>query len=367
MRFTCEKAVLLSAVGSAMRTVSTHTSIPALEGILIEASNTTVTFTGYNLSTGIKACIEAECEKPGAIVLKARLFGEIIRKSPDDMITIESDENLTVTIKCGMSEFTLVGLPASDYPDLPEPQQDKRLTVSQKKLKSMIGMTLFAVSDNESKPIHTGSLFDIKEGLLTVVSLDGFRMAMRREEVDTTGEKFSFVVPGPALREVERLCADSDDSVSVSLGNRHITFEIEGVMLISRLLEGEFINYENVIPRNIKNTVVAQRNDLLEAVERVSLIINEKIKNPVRCVFGKNRLELSCATALGKANDVIDINNDGEELEIGFNNRYLLEALREVPDESVVFHLVDALSPCVIRPEEGDAYLYMILPVRMRN
>jgi DNA polymerase-3 subunit beta len=366
MKFTCEKAVLLSAVNAASRTVTTRSSIPTLEGILIEASNKTVTLTGYNLSTGVRALIHTEPSRTGSVVLNARLFGDIVRKSPDDYVTLDADENLSVKITCGMSEFTILGLPPQDFPELPSPENERSLSIGSNVLKSMISMTIFAVSDNENKPVHTGSLFDVKNGFLNVVSVDGYRMAIRREKVTSTVDEMSFVVPGPALREVERLCGEGEDPVNINLGRRHITFEIGDVTLVSRLLEGDFLNYETSIPKDMKVKVIAETKPLLDAVERVSLIINERLKNPIRCFFEEGNLRFSCNTSLGRANDEIKIDGDGGNIEIGFNNRYLHEAIRAVPDEKISIQLMNGLSPCIIRPIEDDSYLFMVLPVRLK-
>ncbi|MGI6040258.1 MAG: DNA polymerase III subunit beta [Clostridiales bacterium] len=366
MKFSCEKAILLTAVNAAARTVARSSSIVGLEGILVEADRDTVTFTGYNLTTGVRAVINTTPEKSGAVVINARLLGEIIRKSPDDYITFDADENMNVKITCGPSEFSIMGLSAGDYPDLPAPEKEKSLNLPADTLRNMISMTVFAVSDNESKPVHTGSLFDIKDGSLNIVAVDGYRMAIRREPVTSTVPEMSFVVPGPALREVERLCGDSDEDVVINLGRRHITFEIGDVTLISRLLEGDFINYEASIPKDMPVSVIADTHALQTAVDRVSLIINERLKNPVRCNFEEGVLRLNCVTPLGRANDEIAIEGDGGDIEIGFNNRYLSDAIKAVPDEKVSISLINAISPCILKPIEDDKYLFMVLPVRLK-
>lgn len=366
MKFTCEKALLAQAVSAASRTVTSRTSIPALEGVLCEVSHTTVTLTGFNLATGIRAIINVEDAEPGAVVINARLLGDIVRKSSDDLITIEADERLTVTIKSAMSEFKLMGLASTDFPALPETENDLTIQMEQNVLKSMISMTIFAVSDNENKLIHTGELFDFHDGVLSVVAVDGYRLAVRREEVDSSAEKFKFVVPGAALRECERLCADSDDMVTITLGQRHITFDMGDRVLISRLIEGEFLNYEAAIPKDAKFKVAVDTEGLRDSVERVSLIISERLKNPIRCLFSDGRLKIWCQTALGRANDEILCEGSGGETEIGFNNRFLQDALRAVPDENVRVELSSGLSPCVFSPLEGDKYTFMVLPVRLK-
>lgn len=366
MKFSCEKSVILNAVTAASRTVTTRSSIPALEGILIEGTDQNVTFTSYNLATGVSAVINTDNVQPGAIVINARLLGEIVRKSPDSYITLEANSDLTVKITCGMSEFTIAGISPQDFPELLPTENDRSLEIQSGLLKSMISMTIFAVSDNENKPVHTGSLFDVKEGILNLVSVDGYRMAIRSEQVLAASDSFSFVVPGSALREVERLCSEGEDPVKIYFGQRHITFEFGDVTLVSRLLEGDFINYSAAIPKEMKQNVIVETKQLLDAVDRVSLIINERLKTPVRCVFEENLIRLSCNTAMGKANDEIITEGGGEPLEIGFNNRYLRDALRAVPDDKVSIQLVSGLSPCIIRPIEGNNYVYMVLPVRLK-
>lgn len=366
MKFSCEKAILLNAVNAAARTVSKSSSIVTLEGILLEANTGSVTLTGYNLTTGVRATINTVPERAGSIVIHARLLGDIVRKSPDDFITIDADENLTVNISCGMSRFTIMGLSPNDYPELPSPENEKSLAIPAETLRSMISMTIYAVSDNENKPVHTGSLFDVKDGFLNVVSVDGYRMAIRREKIVSTVGQMSFVVPGPALREVERLCGETDKNVVIILGRRHITFEIGDVTVVSRLLEGDFINYEASIPKEMPVTVVAETRKLLDAVERVSLIISERLKNPIRCNFEDGVLRLTCITPLGRANDEIGTEGDGGNIEIGFNNRYLSDAIRAVPDEKVKISLINSISPCIITPVEDDSYLFMVLPVRLK-
>lgn len=366
MKFSCEKSILLGAVQAASRTVAARSSIPALEGLLITAEKNRVTVTGYNLATGISASFDASVREEGAAVIGARLFSDIVRRMPDDVLALTVDESLKVDVVSGRSEFTLLALPRADFPELPDVERDTTFTISQNLLASMIRTTIFAISDNENKPVHTGSLFDIRDGFLNLVSVDGYRMAIRKEPVET-GSDFHFVVPGTALREVERLAGDSDEPMTIVLGRRHLRFEMEGITLVSRLLEGEFINYEGALPKEKRVSVELNTREFLDAVERVSLIINERLKNPVRCVFEADRVKLRCQTTLGRATDEIPFQSGGgEEVEIGFNNRYLLDALKAVPDESVMIELNTGLHPCLFRPKEGDGYLFMVLPVRMK-
>lgn len=367
MKFSCEKALLQSAISITARAVSPKSSIPALEGILLEAGDC-LRLTGYNLETGIRTEVPAQVERRGSLVLSARLFGEIIRKLPDDIVSFSAD-GCMVNIKCGMSEFNIMGIDPEEFPDLPSVDQENAFNIMQKNLKSMISQTLFAVSDNESRPVHTGSLFEIGENDLTVVSVDGYRLALRRESIERKvgGKSFSFVVPGSALGEVEKICADCEELATVTQGARHIMFQIGQTMLVSRRLEGEFLNYRQSIPRTNSIKVEGDTRELLTTIDRVSLIINENNKSPLRCVFDDGVLRISTRTAIGDAADRCSIAGDGKGLEIGFNNRYLMDALKAAPAQRVRLELQTGVSPCVILPAEGEEnFLYMVLPVRLK-
>ena len=367
MKFSCEKALLQAAISTTSRAVSPKSSIPALEGILLEAGNE-LRLTGYNLETGIRTVVPADIQEEGTLVLGARLFGDIIRKLPDDIVTFRADHYM-VNITCGMSEFNILGTDPEEFPELPTVEYQNTITLSQAKLRAMIGQTLFAVSDNESRPIHTGSLFEVEKNGLTVVSVDGYRLALRREAVDKIdgAESFSFVVPGSAFSEVEKICS-GEGPVTISQGARHILFQAGETLLVCRRLEGEFLAYRNAIPRNNTIKVEGDTRTLLASIDRVSLIISDKLKSPLRCVFGDGVLNITTKTAIGDAADQCPIDGDGTGLEIGFNNRYLMDALKAAPADRVRLELTTGVAPCVILPVEGEPenFLYMVLPVRLK-
>ncbi len=366
MRFSCEKALLSNAVSTASRAVAAKSAISAMEGLLIEAGDA-LKLTGYNLETGIQTTVPAEISEGGTIVLSARLFGEIVRKMPDDVVTFSS-QGYTVKIQCGLSEFNIMGTDPEEFPELPAVDQQNALTLPQPTLRSMIAQTLFAVSDNESRPVHTGSLFDVAGDSLTVVSVDGYRLALRRESVAEKkgAESFSFVVPGSALGEVEKICSGEGD-VTVIQGARHILFQTGDVLLVCRRLEGDFLPYKNAIPRNNTIKLECDGKTLLTSIERVSLIISEKLKSPLRCVFGDGTVDITTKTAIGDAADRCPVDGDGQGLEIGFNNKYLMDALRAAPAERLRLEFTSGVAPCVILPAEGEEkFLYMVLPVRLK-
>ena len=367
MKFNCEKALLQAAIATASRAVSPKSSIPALEGILLEAGEE-LRLTGYNLETGIRTLVPADVLQTGSLVLGARLFGEIIRKLPDDMVTFQSD-NYMVNIKCGMSEFNILATDPEEFPELPAVEYQNCIYLPQSRLKAMISQTLFAVSDNESRPIHTGSLFEADDTGLTIVSVDGYRLALRHEKLDAKegAESFSFVVPGAALSEVEKICADSDKVATVVQGTRHVMFKVGPTTLVARRLEGEFLAYRQAIPRNNTIHVTGDTRALLSSIDRVSLIISDKLKSPLRCTFDHNVLKITTKTAIGDAYDECPIDGDGGGLEIGFNNKYLMDALKAAPADKVRLELTTGVSPCVILPTEGEEnFLYMVLPVRLK-
>ena len=351
MKFSCEKALLSSAAKS---------SIPAMEGILIEAGET-LRLTGYNLETGIQASVPAEVTEPGSLVLSARLFGEIIRKMPDDVVVVTS-QNYTVNITCGLAKYDILGTDPEEFPELPSVDQQNALTVAQPVLRSMISQTLFAVSDNESRPVHTGSLFEVEGNGLTIVSVDGYRLALRHEELEEKkgADTFSFVVPGSALSEVEKICS-GEDAVTIIQGERHILFQTGDTVLVCRRLEGDFLAYRNAIPRNNPIKIEVDARTLLSSIDRVSLIISEKLKSPLRCMFGDGAVDI------GEAADRCPTGGDGGGLEIGFNNKYLMDALKAAPAGRLRMEFTSGVAPCVILPAEGEEnFVYMVLPVRLK-
>lgn len=368
MKFSCEKAILQAAVTTAGRVVNPKSPIQALEGVLIEAGGDSLSVSGYNLETGIITCIPAGVPEGGAIVLSARLLGEILRRMPDDMVSI-SAQGCAVHIQCGPTSFDIMGSSDEDFPELPQVDEGRGLKMAQGALRAMIGQTAFAVSDNESRPIHTGALFETEGDRLTMVAVDGYRLALRRGKLAGEGpEGLSFVVPGAALNEVEKICADSDEPAAITQGDRHVTFEIGGTLLVARRLEGEFLNYRQTIPRNNAIVLEAEAADLQRSIDRASLIINDKLKSPLRCKFEDGSLSITSKTAIGAAFDRCPISGDGKGLEIGFNNRFLMDAVKAAPAQRVRLELNTPTSPCLILPREGeeDSFLYMVLPVRLR-
>ena len=366
MKFTCEKNQLVSAISVASRTVAQKSAISGLEGILVRAG-VKVMLTGYNLETGITVSVDADIQETGACVMPARLFFDIVRKLPDDTVSIQVDESFKVSIKGGISSFTITALSADDYPELPDVDSEKGIRVPQNELKAMISGTIFAVSENQARPIHTGVLFEVDNDSITSVAVDGYRLALRRYLSEESLERtLKFVAPAAALKEVEKILGDTDDPATFYPGSKHILFTIGDATLVCRILEGEFLDWRRVLPQNNPVKLVGNVSRLTDSIERVGLVISEKLKSPVRCKFGDNAAELRTVSTIGEAYDVCPIAGDGKDLEIGFNCKYLLDALRAVPDSECTLEMINGLSPIVLNPTEGNRYSYMVLPVRLK-
>lgn len=366
MKFTVEKRLLNEAVTNLQRAVSSKTSIPALEGILIRSEENRLILTAYDLEIGMQTELPAIISAPGVIILTAKLFAEIVRRSPDEDITIDVDDRNTATITSGVSCFTIIGMDSAEFPELPKITDADTIKMPQELLKSMIRQTLFAVADSTAKPIHQGSLFKIENGNLDVVSVDGYRLALRREAINYANNT-EFVVPGKTLSEVLKLLKDSEGEVEICPSRRHILFRIDNYTVISALLEGEFLDYKSALPKDKKTEVTVSTRTMIESVERVSLLITDRLKSPVRCVIGEDTVKLFCTTTMGRATDQISAEISGDQLEIGFNNKYLLDALRAAETDEVRLQLGGPISPMLVLPKEGDAFSFLVLPVRLRS
>jgi len=368
MRFTCEKSMLLTGLNITGRTVAQKSTISVIEGILCRA-NDALSLTGYNMETAITYRIDAEITDPGQCILPARLFGDIIRRLPEGPVTVVVDDNYKVSIRSGYASFTISAESADDYPELPDVGSGRSVSIPQTALKDLISGTIFAVSENQGRPIHTGVKFEVEENAVSAIAVDGFRLARRTYHTeDSTGRNVSFVVPAQGLKEVEKILSDNGEDVAFVLGQKHILYQIGTATVICRLLEGDFLDWRRVVPTNCPIKLTAHVGDLTSSIERVGLIVSEKYKSPVRCLFGNQVVQLRTSTTIGAAEDRCSLAGDGKELEIGFNVRYLADALRAIPSEEVVLELTNGLSPIVLTPADNKYdYAYMVLPVRIKN
>jgi len=366
MRITCEKHLLQNACNIAARATAAKSPIPALEGLQLSAEDK-LTIKGYDLRKGIYTSIEADVQQRGSIVVGARLFGEMIRRLPDGLVTISVDEKENVTVSCGKSKFNIMGISSEDYPELPRFDTLNSISLPQKTLKSMINQSLFAVSQDEIRPIYTGSLFEVEGETLTIVSVDGYRLAKRVEKIEGGSmDACSFVVPGNTLSDIEKICQDEEAMLDIAVGTKHISFVVGDTVVVSRRLEGEFLNYRKSIPEVFKYQLKLEKSELLSSIDRVSLIISDKNTSPVRMTIGDGSIDCLCVTPIGRAEDICTCEGDGEGMQIGFNDRYMKDALKAASCDELLLCLNTPSSPCIIKAADGsDNFTYMILPVRL--
>lgn len=375
MKIICSKLSLLEVINTVQKAVSSKSVMPILECIKLDADvNGDVILTGNNLDIAIEYKFTCDVSEGGSIAVNSKMFGEIVRRLPEGDVFINVNEsNNVITIKCLNSEFNIQGMESGEYPAVPAIDEDYRFSISQEKLKKMIRKTIFAVSQNESRrPILTGALFDINTGSLNVVATDTYRLAIVTETVDSPLENKKFVIPGLTLRELLKVLKDDDEKLDIIVSKRHAMFDFGNFKVTTRLLEGEFIKYEPILktPNNIYVTVNIK--DFSESLERASLLINDDMtakaeKVPVRLNISLDKIEITCMTGKGMVHDIVDAGVNGDDIEIGFNHRYLLEALRACEEEKVKMEFSNPRSSCFIRSEEDASFTYMVLPVRLYN
>ncbi|WOC33449.1 MULTISPECIES: DNA polymerase III subunit beta [Caproicibacterium] len=367
MNITCNRTDLASAISSVQRAVSTKATIPELSGILMTAQEGTLELIGYDCETvGIKTNIQAEVQESGPACLPAKLLGEMVRKLSGDKVHIETGGKHMAVIKCGRSRFSVAGFDPNEYPAIPKIEQREVLRIPNGILKGMIRQTAFAVAQVDSKPIHTGTLFEINEGKIRLVSVDGYRIAIREENVGNDLNKTSFVVPGKSLNELSRILPDNAKPCGIVIGDRHIIFSAGQYTVFSRLLEGEFLDYRRAIPQQQGTEVEVNTLGFVDSIQRVSLMVMDRLKSPIRCSFGDDVIDLFSRTPLGQASDQLQAKIQGDNVEIGFNDRYLLDAFQNAETDEVKLGLNGPLAPMTVKPKDGNSFLFIVLPVRLK-
>ena len=367
MKVICGRNELLTAITGVGRAVSTKSPVPAMEGILFECEENSLKLTAYDLELGIMTYTPAEIYDPGEIVINARLLSEILRKSDGDTVQIETEPNLMVRINSGVTKYSFMGLPSSDFPDLPVPDTDSSFAIPGQDIQELISKTIYAVSVSDQKPVHTGSKFIFEDGTLTVVSVDGHRLAVARKHGIDYSENKSFIIPAKTLQEVSRLIGDREENVRVGTARRYAVFNLVGYTVVTRLLEGDFLDYKKSVPVSYSTSAVVDTSDLAGSVERASLIISDRFKSPIKMNFDDGRLSISCNTSTSSVYDEISCELEGQPIDIGFNYRYILDALRNSGVPKVMMRLNSPTMPMTIVPTEGDDFLFLVLPVRLRT
>ena len=368
MKFRVARAEFLDAVLKMQKTVGSKSSMPVLEGILLSAEQGLLTLSSYNLEMGMKKEIYASCEQEGDIVINARLLAEILRKLRGIDVEIECDDRLVCHIKSGEAVFDIMGMQASDFPEMPSLTDGENLILKGEDFVEMVKGTIFAVSQIEgTRPILTGINISVKEGVLQFVAIDGYRLAIRRKNINIENNT-EFIVSGKALNEVVKLIDENTENIEIKVGKRLILFKIDGYVFISRLLEGEFVNYEKIIPTEYKQCIEIENGEITDSIERVSLLINDTFSTPIRCAFYHDELNISCATSLGRAKEKLNIELEGEDFEIGLNSRYLLDALKACESDKIVIKFNGSNAGVTITPAENEdnKMLYLIMPMRLK-
>lgn len=368
MKFTVERASLLDAVSKLQRVVGAKTSMPVLEGILISAEQGKLTLASYNLEMGMKKEIYCNCEKDGDIVINARLLADILRRMNGTQVEIEADERLMCHIRSGEAVFDIMGMAATDFPEMPSVAEGNNIKLDGETFINMVKGTIFAVAPVEgTRPILTGINISVKDGVLQFVAIDGYRLAIRRQKVDIS-ENIEFIASGKGINEFSKLIGEDDEEIEITVGKRLLSMKIDGYVFISRLIEGEFVNYEKIIPADYRQKIKINSSEMINCVERVSLLINDTFSTPVRCIFSENQLVISCATAMGRATEKVNISVEGDPFEIGMNSRYLLDALKACDQGDIIFKFNGPnLGVTIASADENNKdFLYLVMPMRLK-
>ena len=371
MQFVCYRDNILKAINSVVKGVASKTTMPILEGILIQTNDNDIKLTTYDLEIGIEYIMECEVIQQGSTVVNAIMFSEIIRKLPDTEISISINDKNLLEIECEGSLYKLATMNPEEFPELPKIEVENSVEIEQNNLKNMIRKTIFAVSNEESRPIFTGCLFEVKDSRLNLVAVDGFRLALRSTVLDGQTNDFSAVIPGKTLNEVNKILSDSFETVKIGVSRNQALFEMDNCKVVTRILDGEFLNYKSVIPTNWETRVRVNKGSIQNSFERISLIsasvVEKEKKYPVKVSVDIGKIVISCINQTGEAKEEIFVSTEGKNLEAGFNPKYFLDSLKAIEDEEVFIEFGTKISPCIIKSVENNDYTYMILPIRLKD
>ena len=371
MKIVCYKDKILKAINSVVKGVASKTTMPVLEGILIQTNDKEIKLTTYDLEIGIEYIMECEVKEQGNTVVNDIMFSEIIRKLPDTEIYISLNEQKLLEIECEGSLYKLATMNPEEFPELPKIEVENSIEVEQNLLKAMIRKTIFAVSTEESRPIFTGCLFEIENNKLTLVSVDGFRLALRSMYLNKQTNNFKAVIPGKTLNEVNKIISDSFETIKIGVAKNQALFEMDNCKIVTRILDGEFLNYKNVIPSNWETRIKVNKSNIQNSFERISLIsastVEKEKKYPVKVQVDIGKVIISCTNQTGDAKEELYVSTEGKNLEAGFNPKYFLDSLKAIEDEEVYIEFGTSISPCLIKSIENNDYTYMILPIRLKE
>ncbi|MGI5852519.1 MAG: DNA polymerase III subunit beta [Caldicoprobacterales bacterium] len=364
MKFTCMQKKLSDSISIVQKAISPRTTHPILEGIYLKAYKGILKLIGNDLDLGIECFLDATIHSEGSVVIPSRLFGDIIRKLPNCQIDIEVTDNYLVLIRAENSLFEIQGINPDEYPDLEDIHERDPIEIDQGLLKEMIQTTIFAAAVDETRPILTGALIEISEGNINMVCLDGYRLAVRKGSIDSQKE-INVIIPGKTLDEVSRIIDSSDEKINITIDEKHVLFDMGYTRIISRLLSGEFINYNQIIPQDYRTRIKFDTKSLHDAIERASILAREGKNNLIKLNIREDKLIINSNSEMGKAHEEVPISMEGEELTIAFNARYFMDILKGIRGEDSYIDFSTNISPCVFRPVEGSNFTYLLLPVRI--
>ena len=364
MKFTCEKNLLQEAISTVQKAITGKSTMPVLQGIHIKTLNNEILLTGSDIDLSIQTKIDATIYEEGTIVVDSRLFGEIIKKMPNDSIQINTIEGNSIEILCHKSRCAIIHMNAADYPVLPLINENMLFSITEKDLKNMIKATIFATAQQDTRPILTGVLFEIKDKSLNLVALDGYRLALKSDSVDNDNT-INAVIPAKTLNEISKILEDRDSNVNITFTPNHILFSINKTKVISRLLEGEFIKYSSLIPEEFNLKVTANRHELLNCIERASLMANDNNSNKVIFEIQEENMIITSNSQLGTIREELNIILQGPPLKIAFNSKYLIDILKIMEEEEVIMSFSSSVSPCIIKNKKNNDCIYLVVPVRL--
>ncbi len=363
MKLICSKSNLLKSVNIVLKAIPGKTTMPILECILIDASANTIKFTANDMELGIETTVEGMILEKGIVAIDAKIFSDIIRKLPDNDVTIETDEKRITTITCEKAKFSISGQSGEDFSYLPYVEKNQSIVISQFTLKEIIRQTIFSIAANENNKMMTGELFEVKGNLLRVVSLDGHRISIRKIELKEEYPDIKVVVPGKTLIEISKiLSGETEDEVRIFFTKNHIVFEFDDTVVVSRLIEGEYFRIDQMLTSDYETKVQINKREFIDCIDRATLMVKENDKKPIIISITDDSMELKIQSQIGSMDEEIDIVKEGKDILIGFNPRFLMDALRVIDDENVDIYLMNPKAPCFIRDEQ-QSYIYLILPV----
>jgi len=367
MKIVCTKSNLLTGVQTVAKAVPNKTTMSILECILVDTTDGNIKLTANDMELGIETVIEGEILEKGIIALDAKIFLDIVRKLPDNDVTIRTDDFFKTTITCEKAKFNIIGKSGEDFSYLPEIEKNDCVVVSQFTLKEVIRQTIFSIADNENNKLMTGELFEIEGDMMKVVSLDGHRISVRKIELKNSYDSRKVVVPGKTLSEVSKiLSGDMDKDVNLFFTDKHILFEFDETIVVSRLIEGEYFKIEQMLSSDYETKIIMKKRELLDCIDRATLLVKEGDKKPVIIDVRDTSMQLKMNSTVGSMDEEIDIEKEGKDIKIGFNPRFLIDALRVIEDEDILIYMVNPKAPCFIK-DEKESYIYMILPVNFIN